>query len=85
MMKPQLTMQYTECPCCVCGAPLEKGKATFQQRLPNNEVRSWHQGACNDHMRGTTYHELRAEEDAELNAEEAADLAEDRHLRNLGE
>lgn len=82
-MEPQLVVQDTERRCCVCGSPLEQGEYAFWQRLEVGEARRWHRGACDEHMRGMTSHESCDEEDAELDAGEAADIAEDRHLRSL--
>ena len=79
-MQPQLVVQDTEDRCCVCGSVLEQRKYAFWQWLEDGSSRGWHQGACDDHMRGLTYG---AESNADFDAREAEDIAEDRHLRSL--
>ena len=79
-MQPQLVVQATDSPCCVCGSPLVGKEYVFWQRLEDGSSRAWHEGSCDEHIRGMTYG---AESNADVDAREAEDVAEDRHLRSL--
>ena len=69
-------------PCCRCPDEIDERTSMFWRVTAEGVVERWHIECDPEYQRRRAL-EMRAEEDAEINAIEAGDVAEDRHLRSL--